>query len=100
MVYDNRCMTIPVMEMTIVGRMIWGVALTLMGIGVFFRVPQVMPRISQIPAFSHMTPFLWFCFYFMAVLLVGGGFKRIYSAYRRMEGRDSTSEETDDAPRE
>lgn len=94
------------METTSVGRMIWGVALTLMGIGMCFRIPQVMPRISQIPAFSQVTPFLWFCFYFMAILLIGGGVKRIHASLRRGEGPASgesfgeSSGESDESRRE
>ena len=35
-------------------QIIWGIALTLAGIGVFYRIPQVMPRIEQIKQFSSV----------------------------------------------
>jgi hypothetical protein len=58
-------------------QLIWGIALALAGIGVFFRIPQVMPRIEQIPHFSSVTLFIRFCFYLMGVMLIGGGGKKI-----------------------
>jgi len=64
-------------------QMIWGVALVLAGIGVFFRIPQVMPKIEQIEQFSSSAIFIRFCFYFLGTLLVGGGSKKIYDNYPR-----------------
>jgi hypothetical protein len=32
----------------IVTKIVWGVILTLAGIGVFFRIPRVMPKIEKI----------------------------------------------------
>lgn len=58
--------------------LIWGGMLTCMGIGLFFRIPQVMPRITQIEQFENATPFLQFCFYLMAIILIGGGCRKIF----------------------
>jgi hypothetical protein len=58
--------------------LIWGAALLLMGIGVFFRIPQVMPRVREIAQLSAISGFVQFCFYFMGVLLVGGGARKVY----------------------
>ncbi len=63
----------------------WGVLLVLAGIGVFFRIPQVMPKIEQIDQFASATLFIKFCFYFMGVLLIGGGLKKIYENYHKEE---------------
>ncbi|RZB31998.1 MAG: hypothetical protein SRB1_01617 [Desulfobacteraceae bacterium Eth-SRB1] len=63
-------------------QIVWGIALVLAGIGVFFRIPQVMPRIEQIEQFSSIMFFIRFCFYFLGVLLIGGGTKKIYDNYR------------------
>lgn len=63
-------------------QIVWGIALVLVGIGVFFRIPQVMPRIEQIEQFSSIMFFIRFCFYFLGVLLIGGGVKKIYDNYR------------------
>ena len=59
-------------------QVIWGIALMLMGIMVLFRIPQVMPRIKQIESFSTSIGFIRFCFYFMAVMLIAGGGKKLY----------------------
>ena len=60
---------------------VWGIVLVLAGIGVFFRIPQVMPKIEQIEQFSSVIFFIRFCFYFLGVLLIGGGAKKIYDNY-------------------
>jgi hypothetical protein len=63
-------------------QLIWGIALLLAGIGVFFRIPQVMPRIEQIESFAAISGFIRFCFYLMGALLVGGGAQKIYRHFR------------------
>ena len=69
----------------IIIQMIWGIALVLAGIGVIFRIPQVLPQILKIEQFASIKGFLYFCFYFMAVILVGGGVKKIYHNYRELQ---------------
>lgn len=64
---------------------VWGAALLLAGIGVFFRVPQVMPKIAQIEQFSDVTGIIRFCFYFIGVMLIGGGVKKIHDNYRHLQ---------------
>ena len=66
---------------------VWGVALALMGIGVFFRIPQIMVKIEKIEQFSSISLYIRFCFYFMGVLLVGGGSKKIYDSYIKIGGK-------------
>ena len=68
-------------------QLIWGVALVIMGIGVFFRIPQVMPKIAKIEQFSQVMFFIRFCFYLMGILLVGGGSKKIYHYYDKESER-------------
>ena len=63
-------------------QIVWGVVLVLAGIGVFFRIPQVMPKIEKIEQFSSVLFLIRFCFYFLGVLLIGGGAKKIYDNYR------------------
>jgi len=63
-------------------QIVWGVVLVLAGIGVFFRIPQVMPKIQKIEHFSSAIFFIRFCFYLLGVLLMGGGAKKIYDNYR------------------
>ncbi len=64
-------------------QLIWGVALVLAGIGVFFRIPQVMPKIAKIEQFSGVMFFVRFCFYLIGILLIGGGSKKVYSNYNK-----------------
>ena len=70
-------------------QLIWGIALFMVGIGVFFRIPQVMPRIAEIEQFSQVMFFIRFCFYLMGILLIGGGSKKIYTYYTTIEGERS-----------
>ena len=61
----------------------WGVLLVMAGVGLFFRIPQVMPQIRQIEYFAGVLPFIYFCFYFMAVFLIVGGAKKIHQNYKK-----------------
>ncbi|MFH0725275.1 MAG: hypothetical protein V2B19_02785 [Pseudomonadota bacterium] len=63
----------------------WGCILTMFGVAVFFRVPQVMPQIERIESFSSVLGFIRFCFYLLGALLIGGGAKKIIENYRRLE---------------
>lgn len=69
----------------IITQMIYGIALVLAGVGVIFRIPQVLPQILKIEQFASIKGFIYFCFYFMAVILIGGGLKKIYHQYRELE---------------
>lgn len=66
-------------------QLIWGAALVLAGVGVFYRIPQVMPRIATIEQFAAIQIFIRFCFYFMGVLLIGGGAKKIHDNWRKID---------------
>jgi len=61
---------------------IWGTILVMAGIGVFYRIPQVMPKIQTIESFAGILPVIKFCFYFLGVLLIFGGGKKIYENYK------------------
>ena len=63
-------------------QLIWGALLLLMGIGVFYRIPQVMPNIKEIEQFASMTVYIRFCFYLIGILLIGGGIKKIYAHFK------------------
>lgn len=60
----------------------YGVALILAGLGVFYRIPQVMPKILAMEQFVAVKPFLYFCFYLIGVMLIGGGIKKVHKYYR------------------
>ena len=70
-------------------QIIWGVALVFAGTAVFFRIPQVMPRIEKIEQFSSAMVYIRFCFYLLGILLVGGGSKKIYDNYGKLDGKSS-----------
>jgi hypothetical protein len=72
-------------------QIIWGVALVFAGTAVFFRIPQVMPKIEKIQQFSSAMVYIRFCFYLLGVLLVGGGSKKIYDNYRKLYGKSTDS---------
>jgi hypothetical protein len=62
----------------------WGVLLVLAGVGLCFRIPQVMPQIRQIDYFSGVIPFIYFCLYFVALFLIAGGARKLFAHYRRL----------------
>lgn len=63
-------------------QVVWAIVLILAGLGVFYRIPQVMPTIEQIPRFAAASGVIRFCFYFMGIFLIGGGCKKLYRQYR------------------
>lgn len=63
-------------------QILWGAALIMAGLGVFYRIPQVMPKIETIESFASALPIIKFCFYFLGVLLIFGGGKKIYENYK------------------
>ena len=64
-------------------QMIWGAMLVMAGLGVFYRIPQVMPRIQEMEAFVNAVSIIRFCFYFLGVLLVYGGGRKLYENYKK-----------------
>ena len=65
-------------------QVIYGIALTLAGIGVFYRIPQVMPKIEKMHQFSSVMGFIRFSFYLLGVLLIGSGLKKMYENYKKL----------------
>jgi sulfite exporter TauE/SafE len=68
-------------------KMLWGIVLILVGLGVFYRIPQVMPKIETIEQFASISWFIRFCFYFIGILLLVAGLKRCYDSYQRLKGK-------------
>lgn len=57
--------------------------LFLAGLGVFYRIPVVIAKIKMIDQFSGSgIYFAYFCFYFIGVILIGGGIKKILHNFR------------------
>jgi len=65
-------------------QLIWGILLLLAGVGVFFRIPQVMPQIKTIETFASIIGFIYFCFYLLGFLLILGGTKKIYANLKQL----------------
>ena len=65
---------------------VWGVLLLLMGILLFIQVPQVMERITRIEYHRFMNWFIRIIIYIIALLLVGGGARKIYENYKHLKG--------------
>jgi len=65
-------------------QLVWGILLLLAGVGVFFRIPQVMPQIKTIESFSSIIGFIYFCFYMLGFLLILGGAKKIYANLKKL----------------
>ncbi len=64
-------------------QLVWGIALLVAGIGVFYRIPQIMPKIESIEQFSAVSFFIRFSFYLIGIILAGGGIKKIYNNFKR-----------------
>jgi hypothetical protein len=65
-------------------QLIWGVAFTAMGFAVFFKIipDRIMPWLDVNAQASVLRPFVLFCFYFMGIMLVGGGLKKVYHYFK------------------
>ena len=70
-------------------QLIWGILLLLAGVGVFFRIPQVMPEIKKIEHFAPYILFIYFCFYLLAILLIAGGVKKVYHYIKQSKPDES-----------
>ncbi len=68
-------------------QLVYGIVLVLVGIGVFFRIPQVMPRIKAIEYFAPVIGFIYFSLYLLGALLVFGGARKIFEQARKLRGR-------------
>ncbi len=60
----------------------YGLVLTAVGLGVFYRIPQVMPQIAEIEFFSHKLLAVKITFYILGLFLVVAGVMRIYKNYK------------------
>ena len=68
-------------------QLVWGALLLLAGVGVFFRIPQVMPQVKTIETFASIIGFIYFCFYLLGVLLIVGGGRKIYDNLKKLKER-------------
>jgi len=71
-------------------QIIWGALLALMGIALIFRVPYVMERIVQIQYYASIKWLIRIILYIVALMLIGGGLRKIYDHYKILTVRDSS----------
>jgi hypothetical protein len=64
-------------------QLIWGLLLVLMGMALIFRSPQVMERIVQIEYYAPISWLIRIILYFIAVILIGGGSKKIWAIFKK-----------------
>ncbi len=60
----------------------YGIVLILVGLAVFYRIPQVMPKIATIAFFAPKLFIAKACFYILGGLLVLAGCIRVYKNYK------------------
>ena len=70
-------------------QLIWGILLALMGLSLFIQVPQVMERIAQIEYYASIKWFVRIIIYLLAVMLIGGGAKKIYDNFKILTSESS-----------
>jgi hypothetical protein len=73
-------------------QIVWGILLVLAGVGVFFRIPQVIPKIKTIEYFASAIGFVYFCFYLLGFLLILGGARKIMANYKKLKPRETNNE--------
>ncbi len=55
-----------------------GIILIMAGLGVFYRIPQVMPKVAEIAAFSGSLGIIKFSFYMLGIFLIFAGAKKLH----------------------
>lgn len=63
-------------------RFYYGIVIAAVGLGVFYRTPQVIEQLSTHAFFSTKLLVLRLCFYFLGAMLVVAGGIRIYKNYK------------------
>lgn len=63
-------------------RFYYGIVLIAVGLGVFYRIPQVMPQIETIEFFKQKLFLVKLCFYILGLFLVWAGAIRIFKIYK------------------
>jgi len=68
----------------------WGILLSLTGIALIVRSPQVMERILQIEYYVPINWLIRIILYLIALMLIGGGSKKIFDSSKKLMNRGST----------
>lgn len=72
-------------------QLIWGAALTLMGVAVFFRVPQVVSKLEDMGQSGFTITFFRICMYIIGIILVGGGVRKLIQHFKPEENTTGDS---------
>jgi hypothetical protein len=60
----------------------YGIVLIAVGLGVFYRIPEVTEQVANIVFFSNKLLIVRFCFYMLGIFLVIAGSIRVYKNFR------------------
>ncbi|MCA1794106.1 MAG: hypothetical protein LC660_09605 [Desulfobacteraceae bacterium] len=60
----------------------YGIILIAVGLGVFYRIPEVTAQVATIAFFSSKLFIVTFCFYLLGIFLVIAGGIRVYKNYK------------------
>ncbi|MEE4364475.1 MAG: hypothetical protein V2J08_11105 [Desulfotignum sp.] len=60
----------------------YGIVLIAIGLGVFYRIPEVTEQVANIVFFSNKLLIVRFCFYMLGIFLVIAGSIRVYKNFR------------------
>ncbi len=60
----------------------YGIVLIAVGLGVFYRIPEVTQQVANIAFFSNKLFIVRFCFYMLGMFLVIAGSIRVYKNFR------------------
>ncbi|CAN2042554.1 hypothetical protein GMMP15_850030 [Candidatus Magnetomoraceae bacterium gMMP-15] len=63
-------------------QIVWGIALTLMGIMVIYKIPEKFQGMGEM---STNNPFAKLCFYLIGIMLILGGLKKLYDQYTKKD---------------
>jgi hypothetical protein len=68
----------------IIFHIVYGVLLVLVGVGLFFRIPQVMPKVATMASYKSSLPLIRIFLYLLGCFLIGGGIKKIHFNYKQL----------------
>jgi uncharacterized membrane protein HdeD (DUF308 family) len=79
-------------------QLIWGAVLVLMGVAVFFRLPQVVPKLAEMGQSEFTIGFFRICLYIIGFILIGGGIRKWIQHFQPAEKSSgvSSSDNEDD----
>ena len=79
-------------------QLIWGAALILVGVSVFFKVPLVVPKLKTMGLSEGTIGFFSVCLYIIGFILVGGGVRKWFLHFKPEEtfSEANPSENDDD----